>query len=217
MCGRYSQTKDPEELERRFNMERPRVPLPRRYNIAPSQDAGVIVGEGSQKLELMRWGLVPHWAKDIAISYKMINARAETVAEKPSFKKNLERRRCLVPACGFYEWRKMDGAKNKIPMRFVLKSHEPFAFAGLWDAWKQPDGTELRSFTIITTTANDVLRPVHDRMPVILLQEDTDAQKMTPLLSQYPADAMESFEVSTLVNSPKNDRPECIQAVTAPA
>ena len=112
----------------------------------------------------------------------------------------------------------MDGAENKIPMRFALKSRELFAFAGLWDAWKKPDGTELRSFTIITTAANDLLRPVHDRMPVILRQEDeekwldpsvTEAGRLTSLFSQYPADAMETFEVSTLVNSPKNDGPEC--------
>lgn len=226
MCGRYSQTKDPEELERRFNLEGPRVLFPPRFNVAPSQEAGVIVHNGSRKLELMRWGLVPFWSKDATIGSRMINARAETITEKPSFKKPLEQRRCLVLADGFYEWLKTDGTKTKIPMRFILKSREPFAFAGLWDCWQKPDGHELRSFTIITTQANDLIRPVHDRMPVILRQEDeeqwldssvTDARKLTPLLSQYPADAMEAFAVSTLVNSPKNDQPECMQAVTAPA
>lgn len=221
MCGRYSQTKDPEKLERRFNLGGPRVLFPPRFNVAPSQEAGVIVHNGSRKLELMRWGLVPFWSKDATIGSRMINARAETITDKPSFKKPLEQRRCLVLADGFYEWLKTDGTKTKIPMRFVLKSREPFAFAGLWERWQKPDGNELRSFTIITTQANDLIRPVHDRMPVILRQENeeqwldssvTDARKLTPLLSQYPADAMEAFAVSTLVNSPKNDRPECLIA-----
>lgn len=181
----------------------------------------MVANDAPTRLSLMRWGLIPSWAKDTAIGNRMINARAETLAEKPSFRKAFEKRRCIVPADSFFEWRKTNG-KTKIPVRFVLKSREPFAFAGLWETWRKPDGQELRSFTIITTAANDLLRPIHDRMPVILRQSDegkwldpsaADAAKLTLLLAQYPAEAMESYDVSTLVNSPRNDVPECIAPV----
>ncbi len=150
----------------------------------------------------------------------MINARAETLTQKPSFKNSFKERRCLVLADGFYEWRKTEKKNIKIPMRFVLKSQEPFAFAGLWDAWQKPDGDMLLSFTIITTEANDLMQPIHDRMPVILREKDEDiwldpdlkdVKKLIPLLTPYPSDMMEGYEVSTLVNSPKNDSPECIK------
>ena len=149
----------------------------------------------------------------------MINARAETLAQKSSFRKSLKARRCLVLVDGFYEWCKVKGSRTKVPMRFVLKSREPFAFAGLWDTWEKPDGGELQSFTIITTEANELLGPVHDRMPVILRQEDDDmcldldlkdVGKLLPVLRPYPSEKMEAYQVSTLVNSPKNDTPECI-------
>jgi putative SOS response-associated peptidase YedK len=149
----------------------------------------------------------------------MINARAETLIEKPSYRKSFERRRCLVPADGFYEWQKVDGTKVKIPMRFVLKDRRPFAFAGLWDSWRKPDGGELQSFTIITTAANEVFKPIHDRMPVILHRKDyarwldpvlNDTAKLTTLLAPYVAAEMETYEVSSVINSPRNDVSECI-------
>lgn len=179
----------------------------------------MIAGDAPKNLRLMRWGLVPAWAKEASIGHRMINARAETVAEKPSFRRAFESRRCLAPADGFYEWRKLEGSRAKIPMRFVLKSREPFAFAGLWDIWRKPDSGELRSFTIITTAANELLRPIHDRMPVILRPEDeekwldpglSDPNRLSSFLKTYPAEEMEAYEVSTRVNSPKNDDPACL-------
>jgi putative SOS response-associated peptidase YedK len=219
MCGRYTQTIDVETLQRRFGFNSGGVTLEPRYNLAPGQEAPVVIGEGTRILKLMRWGLVPYWAKEASIGYKMINARAETLMQKPSFKKSFRERRCLVLADGFYEWRKLKGKRTGVPMRFTLKSREPFAFAGLWDAWKKPDGDILLSFTIITTEANELLRPIHDRMPVILRPRDEDkwldpdlknVDHLIPLLLPYPSDMMEGYEVSTLVNSPKNDVPECI-------
>lgn len=218
MCGRYTQTADPDKLAQRFRLQTPGPGMSRRYNIAPTQDAPVVANDDPKRLRLMRWGLIPSWAKDEAIGNRMINARAETLAEKPSFKKPFERRRCLVLADGFYEWRKTPGV-TKVPMRFVLKSREPFAFAGLWDLWRASDGKEITSFTIVTTEANDLLRPVHDRMPVILRREDeerwldsnqADPSRFLPLLRPYPAAEMEGYDVSTVVNSPRNDVPACV-------
>jgi len=219
MCGRYTQAAAPENLVFRFGLEDRGIKLKPRYNIAPGQQSPVVIEKASIKaLTLMYWGLVPSWAKDPTIGNRMINARAETLTEKRSFKRLLPRKRCLVLADGFYEWRK--ARHGKIPMRYVLKDRELFSFAGLWDIWKQPYGEELRSFTIITTDANDLLKPVHDRMPVILLKEDEDKwldpslkdpAKLTSLLKSYPSDRMETYDVSTIVNSPMNDRPECIQ------
>ena len=220
MCGRFTLTPGLTILQRRFSFAAEQLSLNPRYNLAPGQNAPVVVGEGARVLKLMRWGLVPSWAKDTSIGYKMINARAETVAEKPSFKRPLQRRRCLVLADSFFEWRKVPGEKTKLPLRFVLKSREPFAFAGLWDTWIKPEGDELQTFTIITTEANELVQPVHHRMPVILPQEHEDAwldpdnrdtQKLTALLKPYPTEEMEAYPVATLVNSPKNDSPECIE------
>jgi putative SOS response-associated peptidase YedK len=168
---------------------------------------------------MMQWGLIPSWAKDPSIGNKMINARAETLTEKPSFKRLIGKRRCLVVADGFYEWAKQ--GRGKMPMRFVLKSGEPFAFAGLWDRWKKPDGGPLDSFTIITTQANDLLKPIHDRMPVILGEGDeeiwldpkvADSIRLVSVLKPFSPELMEGYFVSRLVNSPRNDLPECIRA-----
>ena len=161
---------------------------------------------------------MPWWAKDPSIGNRMINARAETLTEKPSFRRLLENRRCLVLADGFYEWRKE--AKAKVPMWFKLKRGEPFVFAGLWDSWKQPDGTLVRTYTIITTNPNEVLAPIHNRMPVMLSDHDAldwvhgeEIAHALSLLKPFPTILMEGYEVSKLVNSPANDQPQCIEAV----
>ena len=220
MCGRYSLTADLEELAGRFEFDGDWDAFERRYNIAPTQEVLTVVGGEERRGGYMRWGLIPHWAKDPKIGSRMINARAETVAEKPSFRNALRRRRCLVLADGFYEWRR-DG-KTKTPMRIVMRSGEPFAFAGLWETWRDPEGTVIPSCTIITTTPNDLLEPIHNRMPVILprdiedlwLDESVDDPgALTSVLTPYPDDVMEFYEVSSLVNSVANDGPQVIERV----
>jgi putative SOS response-associated peptidase YedK len=224
MCGRFTQHNEEDEFEDRFNFSNPAgIVFTKRFNIAPSQNVPVVVVEEDNRLlKLMRWGLVPFWAKEPSIGYRMINARAETITEKASFKNPLKKKRCLVLASGFYEWIKTQKKSTKTPLYFRLKSKEPFAFAGLWDEWKQPDGDKLLSFTIITTGPNELMKPIHDRMPGILRQKDenmwldpelTDFDKLVPLLGPYPTDLMEAYEVSTIVNSPKNDVPECIKPI----
>jgi putative SOS response-associated peptidase YedK len=220
MCGRY--TYFPREFsDLRITWDVDEVfGLKPRYNIAPTQQAPVIVrANGKRALELFRWGLIPRWAKDPAIGNNMINARAETLAEQPAFKNLLGKRRCLVLADSFYEWRKE--GKGKVPMRFKLKSGESFTFAGLWDSWKQPDGNLLRTYTIVTTEPNDVLRPIHNRMPVMLSNDDAQkwlavddeiAHALT-LLKPYPPEKMEGYDVSILVNNPRNDSPECVRPI----
>ena len=192
-----------------------------RYNIAPTQDVITITSDGETNMaQFMRWGLVPSWAKDISIGSRMINARAETLAERPSFRVAFRRRRCLVVADSFYEW-KRDG-RSRTPMRISLESGELFAFAGLWESWKSPEGRRIQSCAIVTTEANDFLAPIHDRMPVILPPDaepmwlapdvqDTDA--LSELLAPYPSDLMSAYEVSSVVNSAANDVPECIAPV----
>jgi putative SOS response-associated peptidase YedK len=187
-----------------------------RYNIAPTQPVSAILAEantGERFLDLLRWGLVPFWAKDIAIGSKMINARAETVAEKPSFRTPFKRRRCLIPSDGFYEWDKEGGTRQ--PYHFRRKDGELFGFAGLWDEWTAPDGSPLRTCTILTTTANPVVAPYHDRMPVILTSPDIESLWLDPsitepdalesLLVPYPPEWMEAIPVSKRVNSPVNE------------
>ena len=168
---------------------------------------------------MFRWGLIPPWATDPAIGHKMINARAETLSQKPSFRGPFEKSRCLVLADGFYEWARNPRGRGKTPMRIVLKSREPFAFAGLWDRWQDPKGGDIGSFTIITTEANNALRPIHDRMPVILkpdhedpwLDFDTPIARLKEMLVPYPNDQVEAYPVSKLLNSPSNDTPVCIE------
>ena len=212
MCGRYSLIADLGELARRFEFDGDWDAFERRYNIAPTQNVLTVVGGEPRRGGYMRWGLIPSWAKDKSIGGRMINARAETVAEKPSFRNALRRRRCLVLADGFYEWQRL--GKQKRPMRIVMQSGEPFAFAGLWETWRDPQGDVIPSCTIITTTANDTLSPIHNRMPVILPRdlEDlwldhtvTDPDALTSVLTPYDDDAMEAYEVSPLVNNVRND------------
>ena len=223
MCGRFSQAKDLEELYDEFPfIDEPfdDIVLTPRFNIAPSQLSPVIINEeGKNRLKMFKWGLVPSWSKDTKIGYKMINARAETISEKPSYKKPFKSRRCLVIADGFYEWKRPD-KKTKIPYRFVMKDRSFISFAGLWDVWKK-EAEPLYTFTIITTSENDLMRPVHDRMPVILpkdnrqiwLNPESNEAELKELLVPYDSVKMEMYRVSDVVNSWKNDVEECIEKI----
>lgn len=223
MCGRYTQTASLKELRERFSISASEIEeLAPRYNIAPTQDAPVVVlEEGGRALKAFRWGLIPFWAKDPAIGHKLINARAETAAEKPSFRKPFAARRCLVLADGFYEWRRTGPAKT--PLRAALPSRAPFALAGLWDLWKSPEGELVRTFTILTTSPNETMRPLHDRMPVILAKEaegawldpKTPPRDLAGLLAPWSG-PLEVYEVSALVNSPRNEAPACAEPIGPP-
>jgi putative SOS response-associated peptidase YedK len=191
-----------------------------RYNIAPTQNVAVVTENSPRALEMMRWGLVPSWAKDVSIGSKMLNARAETLAEKPSFRSALMRKRCIIPADGFYEWKKQ--GKKKQPMCIHRKDDELFGFAGLWSEWTSPDGSPLRTCTIITCAANSVMEPLHDRMPAILRPEDeaawlnaseTSAGALLALLSPYPEYEIEAFPVSPVVKSAAYGGSDCIERV----
>jgi putative SOS response-associated peptidase YedK len=172
------------------------------------------------RLDFFNWGLIPSWAKDPEIGNRMINARAETLAQKPSFRSAFQRRRCLVLADGFYEWQKSPSSKSKIPMCIKLRDSSPFAFAGLWEIWHSPDGSEIRSCTIITTEPNELMKPIHNRMPVILSPQvyqdwlnpgNGKPDRLSSYLVPYPSDQMIAYPVSNTVNNPKNDTPECIR------
>ncbi len=225
MCGRYSLTTPVEGLRQLFNFpERPN--LAPRYNLAPTQSVATVrrappvaeeSGEpppgGGQHLALLRWGLIPHWAKDISIGSRMINARAETLAEKPSFRAAFHKRRCLILADGFYEWQKQDKGPKQ-PYRIALKDGGPFAFAGLWERWRDvAAGSLIESCTIVTTEASALLRPIHDRMPVILppptfdawLDSETKSEVALGLLRPYDGDDLVAYPISTRVNSVAND------------
>ena len=219
MCGRFSLAGFV-GFEERFQLKIEFPDLKPNYNVAPSQDISVILNRGSNQLALFRWGLIPYWAKDPSIGHKLINARAETVDEKPSFKPCLQRRRCLIVADGFYEWKKEGSTKR--PHRITLKDQELFGFAGLWDTWKSPTGELVNSCTIITTTPNELMAPLHNRMPVILPrdvesvwldQSITECTFLKSLLVPYTSDLMMAYEVSPFVNSVKNNGPECLVAV----
>ena len=217
MCGRYSLIADLGDLARRFEFDGDWLAFDAKYNVAPTQEVLTVVGGDERRAGFMRWGLIPHWARDSKIGARMINARAETVAEKPAFRDALRRRRCLVLADGFYEWQRTGAAKR--PMRIVMRTGEPFAFAGLWSVWRDPDGNRIPSCAIITTAANDLLRPIHDRMPVILPREMEefwldgsveDPGVLNSALTPHIDDSLEAYEVSTLVNAAANDVPEVI-------
>ena len=208
------------ELEKKFGIKMDEEFNPC-YNIAPSQMVPVISYlEKDQKriVSIMKWGLVPSWAKDPSIGERMINARSETIQEKPSFRSAFQRRRALIPASGFFEWKQEGNAKT--PYFVGLKDMKTFAFAGLWERWVH-DTIFLETFTILTTEANELIRPIHNRMPVIIPDEaydewllpDTDINRILSLLAPYPEDDMQVYPISKLVNSPQNDRPEVIQKV----
>lgn len=221
MCGRYSLSVPTEVLARTFRLANVPALMPR-YNIAPSQQAPVvrISAEGSRRVDLLKWGLIPGWAEDPAIGNRLINARAESAAEKPAFRTAFRRRRCLIPADGFYEWLK--SAKPKQPFLVRMRERWPFAFAGLWESWRGQDGKQIESFTILTTAPNEVAAQIHNRMPAIIDPGDyeawldpkqQDVEALRSLLRPYQADQMEAFPVSAKVNSPKNDDAECIRQV----
>lgn len=211
MCGRFSLIESVHELQQQFEFDLS-ADLQPRFNIAPSQEVFSIISDGKKRRGgTLRWGLVPHWAKEAKIGYKMINARAEGIEKKPSFREPFRKKRCLIIADGFYEWKKVDDRKQ--PYRFIMKDGKPFAFAGLWETWKKGDAP-LHTCTIITTTPNAVTEDVHDRMPVILKRTDyarwldpsnQAVDELKSLLVPYPAEEMELYAVSELVNSPKND------------
>ncbi len=222
MCGRYTLSQSAEAIAKSFDIfDIQDIPsLKPQYNIAPTQAVlAVLQNQESHKRQLQRfrWGLIPSWAKDASMGAKLINARAETVAEKPSFRAAFKRRRCLVVADGFYEWQRQEGKKQ--PFYFQLQDKQPFAFAGLWEHWQPPEGEEITSCTILTTNANELMQPIHDRIPVILQPEDydlwldvqlQDPEMLKPLLQSFPAEAMTAYPVSTVVNNARNNTPECI-------
>ncbi len=218
MCGRYTLTVDPADLMERFDLSSADFVSTPRFNIAPTQTVAVVLNESPRTLTGARWGLVPSWAKDISIGYKMINARAETLDEKPSYRTLLKKRRCLILADSFYEWKKEAGG-GKTPTRLMLANGAPFAMAGLWDAWKTPDGERIKSCTIITTSPNALAAQVHDRMPAILSREaeaewvniaNDDPGYLKSLLGAYPAELMKTYVVSNAVNNVRHDAPELI-------
>ena len=227
MCGRFTQRMTWRELHQRMDLIGTPLNLPPRYNVAPSQDIAVIRAiEDGRTLVMLRWGLIPAWAKQPNIGYRLINARSETAAEKPSFRSAFRARRCLIPADGFYEWRRE--GKTRQPWLFGLRDGAPFAFAGLWERWTVPAGAALtgslserspgdavETCTILTTAANETVAPVHGRMPVILPPDAYGPWLAGEdvALAPYPADDMTAHPVSTLVNRPANDDPRCVEPI----
>ena len=224
MCGRFTQTNKPKQIDKEFKVNTAQDSfLKPRYNIAPTQTIPAVLETGGERIiSGLKWGLIPHWSKDDSFAAKLINARAESIAEKPSFRDAFRNRRCIIPASGFYEWdKKSSGAKQ--PFYFYLKEKEVFGFTGLWEEWLDKASGELvETCTIITTEANRVLEPVHDRMPVILKSKDyeqwldekqADTNKLQNLLVPYPAKEMASHTVGKAVNSPSNNSSELINSL----
>ena len=219
MCGRFTLSVNPADLQDAFPEFSFPTQITPRYNIAPTQPVLVVPNDGSNKADYFTWGLIPSWAKDPSIGSRLINARAETLAEKPSFRSAYKYHRCLIFANGFFEWQAKPGSQAKLPHLIRLKSSKPFAFAGLWEHWQSPEGSEIKSATIITTSANELMATLHERMPLILPRETyskwLDPTPLFPvelnrLLVPYPTAEMEAFPISTLVNSPANDKPEVV-------
>jgi len=229
MCGRFVQTTSAQKLAKQFESVSNLESFEPRYNIAPTATVAVVrisTKSANRVLESLKWGLVPHWAKDPSIGAGMGNARAETVADKPSFRDPFKSQRCLVPVDGFYEWQQ--STKPKQPFYFTMKDKKPFALAALWDSWKPKAGApaewdSIISFTLITTTPNSIMEPVHDRMPVILDEENydlwlnpnfRDTQILKHFLKPFPTEKMESEAVSTFVNSTKNQGSQCVEKLS---
>lgn len=224
MCGRFVRKRQLSETAPDFGVAEVIDDLPPSFNVAPTHNVGVVIRDELKKMVSMRWGLVPAWATDPRIGSKLINARAETLVSRSAFKNAFRMRRCLVVGDGFYEWRKQGGTKT--PLLIHLISERTFGFAGLYETWKSPLGESIVSCTIVTTTPNELVSPIHDRMPVILAKEAeefwldpdiTDHNRLLDLLQPYPADKMSAYEVSDLVNSVKNDSAACIEPARASA
>ncbi|OIK15690.1 hypothetical protein BIV60_07990 [Bacillus sp. MUM 116] len=224
MCGRFTLTATIEEILDRFDVQSfldEELYSPS-YNIAPSQQVLAIINDGKMnRMGFLKWGLVPPWAKDLSIGNKMINARAETLSEKPSFSSPFKRKRCLIVADSFYEWKRHKD-RSKTPIRIKLKTGQLFAMAGLWETWKSNDGKSLFTCSVITTQPNKLMEDIHDRMPVILAPEDektwlnpaiTDLEYIQKFLKPFNEELMEAYEVSSLVNSPKNNSIELVQKI----
>lgn len=225
LCGRFTLSAEWNEIIDRFAIEaaiQEELYHPS-YNVAPSQSVLAVINDGNRnRLGYLRWGLIPSWAKDEKIGFKLINARAETLVEKPSFRDAYKKRRCLIVADSFYEWKRQD-EHSKTPMRIKLKSDELFAMAGIWERWKSPKGNTVFTCTVITTTPNELMQDIHDRMPVILRPEDeniwlnpaiNDLQVTNHLLVPLQEHLLEAYEVSNLVNSPKNNSPQLIDRIS---
>lgn len=224
MCGRFSQSKSAEAIASAFQVaEVP--PLTPRYNIAPTQSVATILqtlDQQDRQFKMLHWGLIPSWAKDPKMGAKLINARAETVAEKPAFRTAFRQRRCLVLADGFYEWQTQENNKQKQPYYIRLNDWQPFAFAGLWERWQDTESEVIESCTLLTTEPNELMCPIHNRMPVILDPKDYDLwldpevkqpEVLQSLLHPYPSEKMMAYPVSKAVNKPSNDTAECIEKV----
>ncbi len=225
MCGRFALYADYKVILERFSIDQASFDeneYEPSYNIAPSQLIAAVVSDGNKnRLGKLKWGLIPPWAKDAKIGYKMINARAETAAEKPSFRNAFKKKRCLIIADSFYEWRKDE--EGKTPMLIKMKSEEPFAFAGLWESWESPEGEPIHSCSILTTKPNGVMASIHDRMPVILSKEAEkiwldpnvqDIEMLESVLKPYEDGEMEAYQVSEEVNSPKNNKADLIRKIS---
>ncbi|SCA63373.1 Putative SOS response-associated peptidase yoqW [Chlamydiales bacterium SCGC AG-110-P3] len=222
MCGRFTLTCSLNTLVTRFAVAQAAHEYQPRYNVAPTQVMPVVIMDGGHRsLVAMQWGLVPSWAKDPGIGTRMINARVETVADKPAYRAPFRRRRCLVPADGFYEWKKFEGSKRKQPYRFVIGDGGPFAFAGLYELWEGDNGSFLLTFSILTTQATGVVTPVHQRMPVILSPE-VEAQWIDPNLQDHKAvlallavssPELRGYPVDSAVGNSRNDNPELVRDI----
>lgn len=223
MCGRFTYLYTWREVHAFLSLTSP-LPfdeLAHRYNVAPTQDAPVAINApgGGQELAFMRWGLVPRWAEDISIGNRMINARAETVRTKPGFRDAFSRRRCLVPVSGFYEWQKVEGSTRKQAWYMTPREGNIVCFGGLWERWKSPEGSELRSFTILTTSPNDLMKPLHDRMPVVIAPADFERWLTAPaedpaldaLMCPCDASCMQAHRVGSWVNAPAHDDAKCVE------
>ena len=228
MCGRFTLTKV-EDLAERFGVSGESPRLTPSFNVAPGAGIAAVGAdaEGRRRLRKLRWGLIPHWADDPSIGQRMINARAESVAHKPAFKAALKRRRCLIPADGFYEWQRPGAGESgpKQPYYLQMSDGSSYAFAGLWESWESAEGERIQSTTIITTEANELMSGIHHRMPVILSPEHydpwldpgtSDAEELLPLLAPHASESMRAYPVSTHVNRPANDDASCVEPVDLP-
>jgi len=216
MCGRAVIISPIEVIAEEFNIDNPQMTVKPNYNISPSQNMLVIIKQESRKLMTCKWGFIPSWAKDPAIGHKMINARAETIASKPAFRSAYKKQRCLIVADGFYEWEKTE--KGKTPYYIHLKSGRPFGLAGIYNRWVADNGEGILTCSIITTNANELISPVHDRMPVIIPKDSIDAwlsdeANPSTMLRPYPSEAMDLYQISTRVNDPKHNSPDLLEPV----